>query len=408
MKVAVIGYGSRGTIYADLFAETVEIAAVCDTRSECLAFAAKKYNLKNNQLYTSANAFFAKGRLADLCIIATPDKCHKEHALAALNLGYDLQLEKPIATSLVDCIEIYELAKKLGRKVFICHVLRYAPFFQQIKSELLTGAYGRISTINMTENVAYWHYAHSYVRGNWRNSNTSSPMIIAKCCHDLDILVWLIGRSCDGVSSMGFLNYFTKENAPEGSADRCVDCIVKNDCPYDAEKFYLDRMKQGITDWPTNVLATEPTVEKIDNAIKTGPYGRCVYKCDNNVVDHQVVNMNFNGGITAHLTMTAFSRWQFRNIHVHGEKGDIYGNTMDNVLTCNIYGKSEKKIDISQFDEKGFSHGGGDRRMIIDIINHYNGQLSEGITSIENSMLSHKIGFAAEQSRLSKGKLIEL
>lgn len=408
MNVAVIGYGSRGEIYANGFFGQANIVAVCDPRKERLEYAQKNYGVHKEGLYTDENAFFAAGKLADLCIVSTTDKLHYRHAIAALNAGYDLLLEKPIACSMAECEEIRAVAERLNRKIFVCHVLRYADFFSAIKRELDTGEYGEISTINTTENVAHWHYAHSYVRGNWHKAEDCTPMIVAKCCHDLDVDVWYIGKPCIGVSSMGNLRFFTEKNAPAGSTDRCVTCPHKEDCAYSAEWFYIGQIKKGNTEWPTNVLATEPTEEKVRRAIEVGPYGKCVFRCDNNVVDHQVVNMEFEGGATAHLTMTAFSDKQYREIAIHCEKGEIYGSTLDNLLHCYVFGKSNKVVNVLNEYNTSYGHGGGDHWLVQDILNWYEGRTSFGLTSIENSIMSHKIGFAAEESRLQGGVLIKL
>lgn len=411
MKFAVIGFGARGILYAESFLKHVntEITAICDTSPERLKLAKKMYNLPDGNLFLSSEDFFSAGKLADLCVVSTQDRFHLTHSIAALNKDYDLLLEKPIATTEADCDTILKAAQKLKRKIFVCHVLRYAPFFRIIKTELDSGNYGKPATINLTENVAYWHQAHSYVRGNHSDTKKSSPMIIAKSCHDLDIIAWLVGTQCKAVSSMGSLGYYKRENAPEGSGERCLDCSVKTDCPYDAERFYIkERAEKGNFRWPVDVLATEPTIEKLYAALKNGPWGRCVYKCENDAVDRQIVNMEFINGITAHLTMTAFSKNCYRSIHVHCEKGEIYGNMNENTLYCNIFGLSSKNIDVAVLEDKLVGHGGGDDRFISDIVNNFNGKPSFGLTSIELSMMSHKIGFCAERSRLKGGEKINL
>lgn len=406
MKVCVIGFGSRGKLYCDLFRETgAEVVAVCDSRKERLDLAKESFNLPSDKLFGDSKDFFRQ-KPADLCIVATQDSQHKEHAIAAMECGYDLLLEKPIATTKEDCLKIQDTAQKLNRKVFVCHVLRYAPFFAAIKNELDSGKYGRVSTINLTENVAYWHYAHSYVRGNWRNKSLSSPMIIAKCCHDLDLISWFIDKKCLAVSSFGDLGFFKPENAPQNSAARCLDCKVKDQCAYDAERFYVfDGIDKGLTSWPVDILATNPTREKIYDALRNTNYGKCVFKSDNDVVDHQVVNMEFGGGITAHLTMTAFSRDCYREIHVHCEKGEIYGSMYDNMLYCNVFGNESKTININDIEENQYAHGGGDINLIRDIVN-YGKKSAKALTDITLSMQSHIIGFAAEESRLEKGRVI--
>lgn len=413
MKYTILGFGARGSHYANLFAKAgnCDLISVCEMRTDRLKKAGELYKVHKDKLFSSEKEFFAAGKLGELCVISTQDEQHMEHALAALDVGYDLLLEKPIDVTRERCRAVYEKAKKLNRQVFVCHVLRYAPFFANIKKELDSGIYGRIAVINMTESVAYWHQAHSYVRGNWRVTPPAAPMIIAKCCHDLDIISWFVdGKECKTVSSIGTLGFFKSENAPDGSADRCVDCSVRADCPYDAEKIYIDsRLDKGNIGWPVDVLCEQPTREKVLDAIKTGPYGRCVWKCDNNAVDRQIVNMEFDGGTMAHLTMTAFGEECYRKIHIHCEKGEIFGSMTENVLTCNIFGKNSKKIDINHASGETYGgHGGGDWLMIKDILSYYIGQKSSGLTSIERSMQSHAIGFAAEESRQKGGNLISV
>lgn len=409
MKFAIIGYGARGYLYSQIIKELgSDIAAVCDVNAERLDLAKNTTGIGDGALYNDTAAFLGKGKLADICIIATQDNQHREHAVSAMVTGYDLLLEKPIARNIEEIYDIYNTAKKYGRKVFICHVLRYAPFFNKIKEELSGGLYGKICTINLTENVAYWHQAHSFVRGNWADAQKTTPMIIAKCCHDIDLLAWYAGRNCVSVNSFGSLSYYNRKNAPEGSGERCLECAVKNDCPYDAEKFYItERFDKGLRQWPVDVVATSPTREKLYEALRTGRYGRCVFKCDNSAVDHQVVNILFEDEITAHLTMTAFSEDCYRSIHIHCEKGEIFGSGRDNVLHCNIFGVSSKTIDTESARKDTYGHGGGDYNLIKDIIWAYGGGKGKNLTSIENSLLSHFIGFAAEESRLSGGETVK-
>jgi predicted dehydrogenase len=408
MKYTILGFGARGSLYANMLARIgAELTAVCEARSDRLENAGALYGLGKNRLFNSYKDFAAAGKFGELCIVATQDEQHKEHALAALDAGYELLLEKPVAANWEDCRAVYDKAKKLKRRVFVCHTNRYAPFFRLIKDELDTGVYGRAAAINTTENVGYWHYAHSFVRGNWRVSPPSAPMILAKCCHDLDIISWFAGAECTAVSSNGSLGFFTPENAPPGSSGRCTDCAVRAGCPYDAERFYIKELFDcGKTWWPVDVLCENPTREKLMEAVKTGPYGRCVWKCGNNVVDRQIVNMEFAGGLTAHLTMTAFSADCYRQMHVHCERGEIFGNTRDNTVTFNIYGGSRRTVDVKKFADDKYGHGGGDFLMLADIAAAYGGKKGASLTSIENSMQSHAIGFAAEESRRNGGKAV--
>lgn len=411
MKYIIIGFGGRGCMYSWYFKNCgAELVGVCDTNPERLELAKTSHGLSAEQLYSAADDILSGEKKGELCVVSTQDSSHHRIAVQALSRGYDLLLEKPIAGKLSECEEIASLADKLQRRVFVCHVLRYAPFFRKLKEELETGKYGRISTINQTENVGYWHQAHSYVRGNWRREETSTPMILAKCCHDLDIISWLIGEDCEYVSSMGNLRFFTRENRPKEAADRCTDCSLRDICAYSAVRFYLGKYDAGEKGWPCDVLALHPTRESLTEALRTGPYGRCVFACDNDVVDHQVVNMQFRGGATAHLTMTAFSADSYREIHVHAEYGDIYGNMEENILHCNLFGAGSRTINIGDYVEsdKMAGHGDGDGRLIRDIVNVYENKPSFGLTEIGKSVQSHKIAFAAEESRKKQGEVVRV
>lgn len=410
MKIAIIGYGGRGRLYSDILKnnQEAEIIAICDCDKDKLTLAKKELGMQDNALYASENDFFAQDKMADILFVCTQDELHFGHAIKGLEKGYDLLLEKPIACSMEECRAIEAKAKELNRNIFVCHVLRYTPFYMEIKKQLDSGKFGRVISLSTTENVAYWHQAHSYVRGNWNNDNRATPMIIAKCCHDLDLISWFMDDICESVSSFGSLSVFKTENAPKDSAEYCLDCTLKATCPYSAEKIYIkDRAEKGKLGWPCDIIVNEPTVEKLYTALKTSKYGKCVYKCDNNVVDHQVVNLQFTNGGTAQLTMTAFSEECFREIRLHCENGDIAGNMIDNVLTCNIFGKESYKVDVNIVSDTDYGHGGGDLGMMETLIDFYKGE-SKLNTTITESMQSHYMGFAAEESRKGNGKSIKL
>lgn len=411
MKAAIIGYGGRGRLYADLWKKKgIEIAAICDTDRKKLDLAKEELSLDESRCFESEEAFFSRGKLCELLAVCTQDELHEKHAIEGLEAGYDLLLEKPIACSLEECECILQAARKAKRQIFVCHVLRYAPFFAEIKRQLDSGKFGKVVTATLTENVGYWHQAHSFVRGSWRNDASSNPMIVAKCCHDVDILSWFFGEKCAAVSSFGSLSVFNEAHAPEGSAERCVDCKYVETCPYSCFKFYVeDRAKHGMLAWPCDIVVNQPTVEKLRDALSgDSPYGRCVYRCDNNVVDHQVVNMAFEHGGTAHLTMTAFSAECFREIHLHCEKGEIFGDNRSEKITCNVFGGESYECDTSVSGDTAYGHGGGDKVMLDRIADYYDGRVSGVETSIENSMQSHIIGFQAENSRKNGGKTIQL
>lgn len=410
LKIAIIGYGGRGRLYSAILKNnpSVEIVAICDCNKDKLLLAKKELGVSEEALFASEEEFFAHKKLANILFVCTQDNLHFCHAIKGLESGYDLLLEKPIACSMEECKSIEAKAKELEKNIFVCHVLRYTPFYMGIKKQLDSGKFGKVISLSTTENVAYWHQAHSYVRGNWNNDNRATPMIIAKCCHDLDLISWFMDDTCEAVSSFGSLSVFRKENAPKNSAEYCLDCKEKGACPYSAEKIYIkDRAEKGKLGWPCDIIVNEPTVEKLYDALKTSKYGKCVYKCDNNVVDHQVVNMQFKNGRTAQLTMTAFSEECFREIRLHCEKGDIAGNMIDNILTCNIFGKETYQIDVNIDADTDYGHGGGDFGMLQTLVDFYegNGALN---TTIAESMQSHYIGFAAEQSRKANGILVKL
>ena len=337
------------------------------------------------------------------------------HAVAALKKGYHLLLEKPIATRLEDVQLIERTAREMGRRVVVCHVLRYAPFFDEIRRAIEGGEVGEVMCVQALENVGYWHQAHSFVRGNWRKESESTFMLLAKCCHDLDYLVWLTGQRCARVSSFGSLRHFRRENAPAGAAARCTaGCAAKEGCPFDAEKIYLTNENTGVlhgnTDWPCNILALEPTEASIREAIEHGPYGRCVYACDNDVVDSQIVNMEMEDGTMCQLMMTAFCEHGGRSIRVMGTRGCIEGDMDRNVITVKPFGLPARVIDINLTGRDLAGHGGGDGVMVEEVIRMLGetGKPTPRMTTLEASCESHYIAFAAEMSRLSGGAAVEL
>lgn len=407
MKIAVIGYGDRGWGYAHYFRENgATIQAICDLDTNKLQQAAEKYNLTKGQIFSDEESFWDAGKIADLLIISTLDQLHYRHVMKAIELGYDILLEKPIAPTLAECQAIEKAAKKHNTKIYLCYVLRYTPFFMKVKELVDSGIIGKVASINLTEGVAYWHQSHSFVRGNWRNSDESTPMIIAKCSHDMDLLYWLTETEPIAVSSMGNLMFFNKENAPEGAATHCCDCNLADSCPYNNFKFYSENpnwlLKMGYCNGNSDKEVIRECL-----ADKNNPYSRCVFHCDNNVVDHQITNIEFDNGITAHLTMTAFTNDESRKIRIHGTYGEIYGSFIENKVYCQIYGEKEVRVfDIEQI--KGGNHGGGDVLMIRNIIEAFNDNRVIDKNGIEGAMCSHYLGFAAEESRLKGGEKILL
>ena len=410
-KVAIIGFGSRGRMFGRLISEDkeVELVAVADV-VEASCNAGLEFGVKENMLFKDAEDFFAQGKICDAVFICTQDAQHIDMALKAMELGYDICLEKPAAVNLEDCIQIRDTANRLGRKVMLTHVLRYAPFYQQIKKYIDDGTLGEVVSVNQTENIAYWHFALSYVRGPWRKMEDSSATIIAKCCHDLDILNWLIPSKCTSVSSYGNLFYFNEQHAPKGSADYCVDCApeTREQCLYNAYKIYPQRMNTSVVGG-TARLKGKDIYEVLDG--KEDVIGRCVFHGENNAIDNQVVNMMFENGTTAHLTMCAFSERCYRYIKVHGTKGEIHGDAEEGILHLTEYGKPVQTIDVNQFTDRMLDdgHGGGDYFLYKDFINYITlNSPSMTRTTIDDSIESHLIGFKAEESRLSGGMSMDI
>ena len=405
---AILGMGDRGTVYAAKvlrFPEQAEVTAMADLRQEQLDSANKYLNLPQERIFHSAEDLLAQPKLADIMVIATQDQQHCEHAIAAMEAGYDLLLEKPIANRLEDVVKIAKTAKQLGRRVLVCHVLRYTVFYKEIRRLINEGKIGAVQLVEASESVGYFHQAHSFVRGSWHNSLQSSPMILAKCCHDMDILPWVIGKKCLKLNSFGSLSYFKEENAPEGSTERCFDCKVEN-CPYHAPTFYVSR----IPGWPANVLCTEPTEEKVLQALRETDYGRCVFRMDNDVVDHQTVHMLMEDGVTVIFRMCGFNNLQTREIRVLGTEGELWGHSKNKELCYQRWGEEPVKIDLFALCSDFTGHGGGDEGIIRDAIRLYRGEDfdTSSITYLEDSVDSHYMAFAAEKSRVEGGQLINL
>lgn len=409
-KVAILGYGGRGYHYAklcDSMREGFNVVAVIDNSPDKLGLARKKSRLNDSQLFSTLDSFLESKKVADWLFVCTQDKDHREHAVKAMRKGYNLLLEKPVACSVEDCLEIESVAHEMGVKVAVCHVLRYSMYYQKIKEIMDSGVLGKIIAIDQVENVGYWHQAHSYVRGDWRRKDESTPMILAKCCHDLDIAVFLADSKCERVTSQGALHFFNKENAPEGATEYCLGgCKAKATCPYDCEKLYVDplrkmtkKAREGM--WPQSRLMSDSivTIPKLYEAMKSTRYGKCVFLSDNDVVDYEVTTMLFENGINSTLTMTAFSSPSYRETRIRGTMGELVCNMGDSKMELYVFGqKKKKKIRLPILD----AHGGGDRKLIEALAN------DTLRTDISLSIESHLIGFAAEQSRLNGSVPVKL
>ena len=417
LRFAILGFGNRGRLFAGLILKDpkAELVAVVDNAESARKAAKELFGVAEKDIYSSADEFFAKGKIADAIFLCTQDADHYDMATKAMALGYDLCLEKPAAITEEDCLAIRDEANRLGRKIMLTHVLRYAPFYRAIKAMIDEGKLGDIVTINQTENIAFWHFGLSYVRGPGRDMKESSPTIIAKCCHDLDILCWLMGKKCDAVSSFGGLYYYRPEKAPKGSATHCKDCdpALKAKCVYNAYRVYPIAMQNRPVGGTASFYGKD-VIEILDE--KEHPISRCVFHAGNDAVDHQVVNMHFVDGTTAHLTMTAFSSTCTRTIKVHGTDGEVYGDLEEGILHYTRYGEKPETIDPSKlplWNDAGINlddgHGGGDFYLYRDFVNYLTkNEPSPTRTTIDASIESHVIGFKAEESRLSGGKAIHI
>lgn len=404
VTVALIGAGNRGSDvygrYILLHPELGRVVAVAETRAAPRAMAAAAHDVPGDRTFASWEELLARGRLADALIIATPDALHVAPAKAALALGYQVLLEKPLAPTLAGVLELADAARASTGSLVVAHVLRHSTFFATIKRLLDEGRIGELIHVQHTENIGHWHFAHSFVRGNWRRSDRASPMILAKACHDLDLLRWLVGRPCTSVASYGGLHHFRLENAPVGSTERCTGgCAVERQCPYSAIRIYLERFG-GQGGWPNNVLTPDPNAESLRAALEDGPYGRCVYRCDNDVADHQVVALNFEGGVAASLTVSAFTEENTRTLHLMGSRGEIHGHMERGELIINDFSAGNR--EILDVPATGAGHTGADAALLGDFLARVADDRADAApTDLAASVDSHLMAFAAEESRLS-------
>lgn len=424
LRAAIVGYGNRGQVYADYSLECpdeLEVAAVIDPNEFKLKEAKERYGLSDDKLFRSFEEFKKCGIPCDFVVNATMDQFHYRTAMEILNAGYDMLLEKPIVPDEKELLDIKNLAEEKGLRVFVCHVLRYAPFYTKIKELLNAGTIGKIMTMEMNEHVCRQHYLASYVRGKWNSEdNCGSSFLLAKCCHDLDIMCWLNNSSePTGVSSVGGRYEFVKENMPEGAAEFCFECKYNKTCPYCAQHEYLDLNVMPFLVWDKlNKPLDEITREEKEEFLKHDNYGRCAYIAGGNIVDRQNVIVAFKNGSQASFTLVGGSTKPDRYIHIVGEVGEIEGKLEEGVITvrkydaspANFYGVTET-IDVNEKvvnKAKFGGHNGGDFMIMHDLIAYLNGDRSSiSITSLGDSVNGHLCVFAAEKSR-KEHRLIDI
>lgn len=406
LTAIVLGAGNRGNVYASYAQKSpkeIKIVGVAEPIARRNEHMAKTHGIEDKHRWVTWEHAFEIPKFADAVIITTPDHLHYGPAMKALKMGYDVLLEKPIAQSWQQCSNILSQARKYKRIVAVCHVLRYTPYFRKIKHEIDSGRIGQIMSVQLLEPVLHIHMAHSYVRGIWRKTAETNPMILAKSCHDLDILRWLTGKSCKRISSFGSLKLFKPENAPKGSTMRCTDgCRIEPQCPYSALRIYLQNKM-----YLSHLNLQDHSDKTILKALKEGQYGRCVYRCDNDVVDHQVAIMEFDEQITATFSMEAFTHYIGRRIKVFGTMGDIIGD-WEKVITTDFRNSTTENWNVKENVPDTSGHGGGDDNLMRDFVQAVTRKDVSLLTStLDASMESHLMGFMAEESRLS-GKTLDV
>jgi predicted dehydrogenase len=418
VTVVIVGAGHRSLIYASYakqHPEQLRIVGVVDPDSERRALTKKRFEFSEENCFATIDELISMPKLADAVINGTMDDLHVSTSIPLLKAGYDLLLEKPIGVSADEVLKLYEEAQHYGRKVMICHVLRYAPFYASIRQQIADGAIGDIVNVTTAENVSYHHMAMAYVRGKWgRLDKSGSSMLMAKSCHDLDVLSWMMGDvRPEKVSSFGSLQQFRPEKAPAGAGTRClVDCSIEQSCPYSARKNYIEqRLWKAYVTYNTHLGVTMSDEDLAESLRNDSPYGRCVWHCDNDVVDHQTVIIEFEDGSTGTHVMTGGVSKPGRTIHIVGKKGEIQGEMEEGTYVIrhpdarqgHVY--SEKRVELNVSHDM---HGGGDLRLVADFVKVLNGSSpSISSTSLEKSLHGHLIGFAADQSRLEQ-RTVEL
>jgi hypothetical protein len=400
-----LGAGSRGNVYGNYsieYADQLDIVGVAEPIAIRNERYSKKHNIPEQNRFKTWEDVFKRPQFADAIIITTPDDLHYGPCMAALKMGYDVLLEKPISPSEKECRDILALAKQTGRIVAVCHVLRYAPYFVKLRELIQTGAIGEVVSMQHFEPIEHIHMSHSYVRGNWHNSKKTTPIILAKSCHDLDIIKWMLGKESKKIQAFGNLKWFKKENAPQGSTARCADgCAVESTCPYSALKiYYRNRQRTYVFDLPED---KEKQGEAILDYLKTTNYGRCVYKMENDQCDHYVSNILFEDGVTASFSMEAFTPWGGRRTRIMGSMGFIEGDMNKFSIYDFKTGQSKtfesKALDVENYKNEG--HGGGDWRLVADWVQAVSRQDASLLTStIDASIESHVMCFDAEKSRM--------
>jgi len=424
LTAVIIGAGHRAVIYAayaQAHPDELAIVGMADPSPLRRSQTAVAFDLPADRCFETAEALASVPRFADFAINGTMDHQHVPTSLPLLAAGYDLLLEKPFATNEAEMWELVAAARKYDRKVAICHVLRYAPFYAAIRQKVVEGAIGDILNVQAAEHVSYHHVAVGFVRGKWnRTDYCGSGMLMSKSCHDLDLIAWLkSGVRPERVASFGSNFQFRPEKAPPSAGTRClVDCPIEADCLYSARKHYIDHPDRwAFYVWDSLEHLAAPTIEDKIASLKVSPYGRCVWKTDMDVVDHQSVLIDFADGCTATLNMIGGAARPSRTIHLIGTRGEIRGCLEDSVFTILRpdlrpgHETAEEVVDLNVGGDMvgaGGGHAGGDMRLVADFLKLLNGEPpSLSSTNLEDSVSGHLIGFCAERAR-EEGRVVAI
>lgn len=400
------GAGARGNVYgnyASAFPDQIKIVGVAEPIGIRNERYTRKHQIPENNRFNTWEDVFSRPKFADAIIITMPDNLHYEPCMKAMAMGYDVLLEKPMAQTEQECRDILAMTRKTGKIVAVCHVLRYSPYFIKMKSLINEGAIGELISVQHLEPIEHIHMSHSYVRGNWHDSKATTPIILAKSCHDLDILRWMIGSNCKSIAAMGDLKWFRAKNAPEGSTARCMDgCAIESTCPYSSMQiYYRNRGWTYVFDLPEDKAKQGDAILEY---LRTTNYGRCVYKMDNDQPDHYITSINFEDGVTASFSMEAFTGYSGRRTRVMGAMGDMTGDmnelTIQDFRTHKSTTLVPRSEDVENYKNSG--HGGGDWFLMRDFVQAVSHKDPAYLTStIDQSIESHLMGFAAERSRAS-------
>jgi predicted dehydrogenase len=399
--VAVIGAGDRGRVYARLARELgATVTAVANPGAARREAFAAEFGLPPARQFPGWQALLAEPRLADAVVIATPDHLHVEPAVAAAERGYHILLEKPLAPDVAAAARVAAAAERAGVVTALCHVLRYNAYTAQLKALLDGGAIGRLAAVDHVTPIGWWHFAHSFVRGNWRATAESSPLLLSMAVHDLDWLSYVVARPVERVASFGSLREFRPAHRPAGAADRCLDCGVADDCPYAATRLYRGFLAEPVYgDWPLKVVTADVSAAGLERALREGPYGECVYLGRNDVVDHQVVALEAADGVTVAFTITAFTPMANRRTRLFGSRGQLEGD--GSAVTLTDFTTGTRTVFDTAGDQDG-DHPDADRALVAAFLGAVaTGDRSRILSDARSALATQRLIDAAERARLT-------